>query len=470
MSGKQLEEYHLIKLLKDFDSSLAMSYLSKVRSAMKLIKEKGLFDTLDPIKDGVLIDPIGFRISFREPVFLMLSHPICRLRTKVFYPREIEWEKFFVTHLGMVPIYLPSLNVITVLKLWGEESYTVVSKPFQDELDKGDLLLELLPSSRPAQYSSMNFILQYGASKYKAADELLKPFQKYYRYGFWAFPGRGYTFSSHFLHKRTKITSFMKVTKSLYAVNSIGDYKRIYIEGRSIDCKELDLIGFMFKGPHIYLDHGIKAFAPVDIIEDLEQKKDIRECFLNAIMIELRSELGRLNVLSDITDVGESSFDLTLTLLGLQISQFYFESDRPCYVCNIDELRQNITSLLKEVFKHIKLPATISDRIDNFEIAVRYLYPFLVCDDVRLMMTHPLVMGFLAHQGKLSLLDFSACHLLTDLLNLLEKIHATRRPMDIYLDPRMDMFRGESKRDSMNQLYSIERRIRLYKCLYRSFT
>lgn len=459
-----------MKLLSDFDSGLALSYLAKVKSATQLIEEKGLSGALDPIKDGVLVDPIGFRISLREPTFLMLSHPICRLRTKVPYPREIEWERFFVAHLGMVPIYLVNLNLITVLKLWGEESYTVVSKPFQDELDKGDLLLELLPSSRPAQYSSMNFVLQYGATKYKAADELLAPFQKYYRYGFWAFPGKGYTFSSHFLHRRMKITSFMKVTKSLYTVNSVGNHKRIHIEGRSVDCKELDLVGFTFKGPHVYVVHGIKAFAPVEAIEDLEQKKDIKKCFLNAMMIELRSELGRLNLLSDIIDIGESSFDLTSTLLGLQISQAYSKSDRPCYVCSVDELRKSTVSLLKEVFKHIELPITISDSIDNFEIAFRSLYPLLVFDEVHLMFTHPMVIGFLAQQGRLDLLDFSNRQLLTALLDLLEKIHATKRTMEIYLDARMDMFRGESKRDSMNQLYSIERKIRLYKYLYRSFS
>ncbi|MCP8318003.1 MAG: hypothetical protein H3Z51_14270 [archaeon] len=470
MKIKPLEEYHLMKLLKDFDTVLALSYLAKVKSATQLIEDKGLSGALDPIEDGVLVDPIGFRISLREPAFIMLSHPICRLRAKVPYPKQIEWERYFVAHLAMVPIYLVNLNVITVLKLWGEDSSSVVSKPFQDELDKGDLLLELLPSSQPAQYSSMNFVLQYGATKYKAADELLEPIRKYYRYGFWASPGKGYTFSSHFLHRRSKVTCFMKVTKSLYIVNSVGNNKRIYIEGCSVDCKKLDLIGFTFRDGEIHVVSGIEAFAPVEAIEDLEQKKDIRKCFLNAMMIELRSEHGKLNLLSDIVDIGESSFDLIMTLLGLQISQLYSDSDRPCHVCGVDDLRKSTVSLFKEISKHIDLPVTISDSTDSFGLAFCSLYPFLVVSGKHIMFTHPMVIGFLAQQGKLNLLDFNNCQLLLDLLDLLEKIHATKRQMDIYLDSRMDMFRGISKRDSMNQLYSIERRIQLYKCLYRSFS
>src|SRR6266581_6252602 len=289
MRGKPLEENHLISLLKDFDINLALSYIKGVKSASDMIEEKGLTG-FDEVQDGVLVDPIGFRISFKEPAFIMLSHPICRLRSKVPYPKQIEWERFFVTHLGMVPVYLVNLNIITVLKLWGDDSYLVVSKPFQDELDKGDMLLELHSSSRPVQYSSMNFILQYGAKMYKAADELLEPFQRYYRFLFWAYAGKGYTFSSHFLHRRTKITTLMKVTKSLYTIDAVGDFKRIYVEGRPIDCKELDLVGFSFEDDSIHVVRGIRAFAPADdVIQDLGQKKDVRKCFLNAMMIELRS-------------------------------------------------------------------------------------------------------------------------------------------------------------------------------------
>ena len=158
MKGKPLEEQHLIGLLKNFDTSLALSYLDRVKVASQLADERAL-SGMSAIHDGVLVDPIGFRISLKEPAFVMLSHPICRLRSKVPYPKQIEWERFFVAHLGMVPVYLVNLNVITVLKLWGDDSSMVVSQPFQQELDKGDILLEMASPSRPAQYSSMNFVL-----------------------------------------------------------------------------------------------------------------------------------------------------------------------------------------------------------------------------------------------------------------------------------------------------------------------
>ncbi len=49
--------------------------------------------------------------------------------------------------------------------------------------------------------------------------------------------------------------------------------------------------------------------------------------------------------------------------------------------------------------------------------------------------------------------------LLLDLLNLLEKIDDTHRPIGIFLDHRMDLFRGANKKQSMYELFSIDRRI-----------
>jgi hypothetical protein len=469
MTKKAVEEIHLLYLLKDFDTTLALNYLQKVKTTDELVEERGVSGILNPIMDEMLVDPIGFRLAFREPAFVLLSHPICRLRKKVPYPKQIEWERFFVAHLGMVPIYLVNLNVITVLKLWGDDSSLVVSKPFEEELDKGDMLLELTPFARPAEFSSMNFVLQYGARLNKAPDELLEPFQKYYRYLFWALPGKGYTFSSHFLHRRAKITSFMKITKGLFTITSVGNPRQVFVENHWIDCRELSLAGLTVSDDEIQVVTGIRALVPIDVVEDLEEK-DIKKCFLNAMLIELRSELGKISLLSDVIEIGESMFDLVTTVLGKQVDDIYHSSERPAYICKTDELREDNLELLKELFKHIGLPVTVSDSAHNFGLALRMLYPFLVVDGDRVLFAHPMIISFLARQGKLNLLNFDNRKGLVDLLGLLERIHDAKHEMQIYLDPRMDQFRGINKKAMMDELFSIERRIRLYKCLHESFS
>src|SRR5207248_1458770 len=107
------------------------------------------------------------------------------------------------------------------------------------------------------------------------------------------------------------------------------------------------------------------------------------KCFLNAILIELRSGTWKSNLLSEIAEIGESSFDLTSTLIGMQIDLLYHESDRPAYVCTVEELRKRTTSAFRELFRHIELPMTLSDSVDHFGLALGSLYPFVVVDEDR---------------------------------------------------------------------------------------
>lgn len=128
----------------------------------------------------------------------------------------------------------------------------------------------------------------------------------------------------------------------------------------------------------------IRTLVPIDVVEDLE-KKDIKKCFLNAMLIELRSELGRISLLSDVVEIGESMFDLVTTVLGKQVDDLYHSSERPAYICKTDELREDNLELLKQLFKHIGLPITVSDSAHNFELALRMLYPFMVADRDRVL-------------------------------------------------------------------------------------
>lgn len=275
--------------------------------------------------------------------------------------------------------------------------------------------------------------------------------------------------SSHFLHRVTKITSFMKVTKSLYTIGSTGYSRTIYVEGRPIPCKDVWLTGFGFSGKGIQVSCNIHAMVPEDILQEI-QLKNQGEVFLNAMMTELTSERGTINLLSNVVDIGENSYDLTETLMGLVAAQLYHQNERPTYVCEAKDLRERTVQYLTELFKNVRLPVTLADSIDCFDLALRFLYPFVIIDGDKVYYTHPLIIGFLARQGKLDLLNYSGSALLIELVKLMEKIHDTiGSDMPIYTDPTMDAFRGTSKRSSIDELFSIQRRIVLYKTLHRAF-
>ena len=175
MSGI-FEESRLISLLREFDASLALSYLEKLRKFKEEAEKKDFLHLFIPITDPSLTEPIAFRIEFSEPILVMLSHPLCRMHARIYYPIEFEWERFYVTQLGMLPVYLVDLNIITLIKFWAEASQQASPQTLTRVLSGEAKCMKLSPTIRSIHYSTMNFIIPFGASLWKMPeimDEIL---------------------------------------------------------------------------------------------------------------------------------------------------------------------------------------------------------------------------------------------------------------------------------------------------------
>lgn len=170
---------------------------------------------------------IGLRCKFKIPVYILLSHPICKFRSQRNYQLQ---EPYFISRLGLVPVFFSSLNQMTVMKLWGNRAGEFFN-PSNAPLSETNLACWEFPvSDKPVEYSSLNFIEQNGSQPEDAGNYFTTIFEKYLRLGYWAFPRRDFAPSSHFLFSRDKISSFIKVSKSLFLVEKIGGPQIITIE------------------------------------------------------------------------------------------------------------------------------------------------------------------------------------------------------------------------------------------------
>lgn len=469
MSPRIFEENRLINVLTNFDKRLSLSYLDRMSRFNDLIENADINTSIQWIEDKSLAKPIAIRTKFSERLFVMLSHPICRMHMKIHYPIEFRWERFFVTQLGLLPVYSPSLNSITLVKFWADAAEQSTAQALSMILNRGSVFMELRPSSRPVQYSTMNFLLTYGSDLYQVPKNVEELLRKYLVYSFWLDPRPGFSFSSHFLHTRGSIRYFLKVSKSLCLIDEFGRQKKLNISGRNIKVDRIKARVLVKRNGRFYFQ-PVRAFLPVDVTLELKSHSDIKKTFLNAMLMEVRDKTNVIELLSVLVDIGASYYELVQTTIAYVLMAHYNSTDNFAYMCNINELRSNFKDMLLQVGRHVKLPFTVSDLIENvFDLAQRSLHPMIVISKDEIYYLHPLLIGFLCDKNRLDLASRNQTESMVLLLKFLEKIRKNVHHMELYLDESLELFRGYSKNDMITELVSITRKIRFFKLLREAF-
>jgi hypothetical protein len=477
------EENRLIDLLRIFDAEFMLSYLERLRKFRKEAEDKGLLRSLISIRDLTSPEPIAFRAKFSEPILVMLSHPLCRMCAKIHYPIEFEWERFYVTQLGMLPTYFVDLNLITLIKFWGEAAEQAHPQALKQFLTGEAIGMKLSPATtKGIHYSTMNFIIPFGADLRKtprAIDEIMR---HYLAYSLWLSPKPGFSLSTHLLHSKASIGCVLKVAKTLCSIGKVNGQTSIQVLNRSIKAHKVDIQMLVEKDcSPTFMKRDV--YVPDDIMNELQSAQQgqisLKESFLNAIILEAREGARSLELLSVISDIGASYFELARTLIAYILAKIYNYHDRIAYICSVDELRIAFNKMLEKVGRHIKLPHTASDEVLNvFDLALESLYPIFTTKEGKgnresaVYYLHPLVFSFLYSRGYLDLLQKESDENINEFLTFLEKI-SHRAPyipyMELYLDKTLDMFRGESRRELLSKLSELIRKIELSKLLQRSF-
>jgi len=472
------EENRLINLLREFDTDLTLSYLQKTKKLNDELENANLIDYFTAIKDPTLADPIAFRLEFSEPIFVLLSHPLCRMHARMLYPIEFEWERFYVTQLGILPVFFLDLNTITIIKFWSEAAEQVSSQALSVILGKEAACMELSPGKRNIPYSSMNFIIAFGADLWKtrgSADEVLR---NYLKYAYWTNPKPGFCFSTHFLHTRASIKYVLKVAKTLCLVDEIDGYARIQILNRTMHARKVR-IKILAEKDGAFFFMRREAYVPNDVLNELlqTQEKDnieLHESFLNAVVLEIREKKGSFELLSVLSDIGASYFELAQTMIGYVLMRIFDSGDKVAKVCDIKELKASFEDLLGQVGKYIRLPPTLSERIEGaFDFALKSLYPIFIYENNTIYFLHPLFFSYFHSKPALDFLfrDEGKGQLVR-FLNFVEKVNSEATYMELYLDETLDMLSqlcGEYKKEVLIKLLSLIRRIKISKLLRRCF-
>lgn len=474
MSGI-FEENRIIGLLTKFDRNLSLNYLQKVRKFKEELEEIGLIDFLTPIKDPTLADPIGFRLEFSYPILVMLSHPLCRMHTRILYPIEFEWERFYVTQLGMLPVFFVDLNTITLIKFWSEAASQVSPQVLRSILGKEANCMELRPKTRKIRYSTMNFLIAFGADLWKTKGDIDEIMRNYMKYSYWTTPKPGFSFSTHLLHTKASIRYVVKVAKTLCLIDKISSPTRFKIWNRIIKAHKIRIRMLTERdGTFFFLKR--EAYLPDDVLKELlsieeREKISIRESFLSAIVLEIKEKRRSFELLSIISDIGASYFELAQTLIAYTLMKTFNLSDNIAFICDREQLKTSFKNFLTQIGRYIKLPFTISEKIVNvFDIALQSLYPLFVVEKEDIYFLHPTVFNYLRAKSQFaSISQIKDKEKLIKILTFLEKINAKVPFTKLYLDETLEMFRGESKGKLLSEFFSLVRRIKIAKLLQRCF-
>lgn len=459
-------EQHLSLLLKSFSRNMYLSYVNKTdRIINKCINEENYSD-VERIRTPDGAGDIGFRIKFDYPVYITLSHPICRFRSHRNYPVR---ERLFIANLGLVPVFFSSLNEMTVLKLWGfraEEFFNPANSPLADTEIK---CWEMPEASSPLDYSSMNFIRQNGSEPVEASSRITEIFEKYFRLGYWSFPRRGFSPSTHFLHGRTRISSQVKISKSLYVIDEIDKKSNLLeLEGKNIEAVRVKL-GGLAQGENGYYFAYFPAYIDTEIANKMLQRENLSSSFVNGIVSEvLCPGRPRLSLMTVVADYGESYFDIIASLIGIIADKKYDEMNTVSEIGTVDQLREEVYNLYLDIHKKIKVDRTLSEIISNsFDIALDSMFPILIVSENRkVMMIHPLVWGFLKKYNLVMQNEKEQKEILIHLLSIMN-LQKTTGFSNLFLSDGAEYFssRGINKYQFIRSILKLVKDIRLCKMM-----
>lgn len=459
-----VQEQHLVKLLNDFNRNIYLDCVIKAEKLASECSDHNLFPSIDLVKtpDGAGI--IAFRVSFSFPIFLLLSHPICRFRSHRNYPLQ---ERFFA-NLGLVPVFSPTLDMMTVLKLWGNRAHSFFNPTNSPLSSTEQVCWELPATSNPSQFSSMNFLVQNSSEPVLVGNQLSQILEKYFALWYWSFPEPGFASSAHFLHGSVAISSQVKISKSLYIIEKIGNVTQFSLEGKIMEGAWVRMRGLARR-------NGNYQFMPFDAVVDMEitnqflSKQKLKESIVNGIVSEIKHRSGKQMLMYVVAEYVESSYDLITALIGIVANERYYSSHSLCEICTLDQLREDVYELYFDVRRDLDISTTVSDSMQNlFGWALRFMFPVIITEDQKVFFVHPLIWGFL-QRWKIAVDDDEELkRVVLSVLSLLQLTEA-KNFTKLYLDSNADYLsaKGGRKHEIVRSIFQLAKEVRLAKTIKR---
>lgn len=393
-------EIKLIRLLESFNPNLAEDYLGAVKSFHREVEKHGSSVYTKRIswlkKFG---EPFAFIAYFDEPLFLVLSHPISRFaRARQYSILNNECKLCF--DLALVPAYLGSLNIYTIVRLWSDGARKFFS-PTATPLSETQEYWSLHPTRAGAELSSMNFLLKRHADIRFSSKYIQRLMKDYFAYFFWSFPRRGFSGCPHFIHDRDNIRTLFKVTKTIYSIS--GFYDDSLLIGRNrMAVKKVAVSGLVLDdlNPRFTRTHPILTS---DILTDIKELKG-RRFFINGVVSEFRRRgETRFNTLTVVAEYGVNHVELFMALIGMVIWTRFKNSKTLSHIGALEEIRADTVKIFKFLTKHIRFDKSFADLIeDPFRYALKQLSPIALVDNGNIYFCHPYLFSALEKYGLLT--------------------------------------------------------------------
>ncbi len=420
------------RLLQAFDKGMYYDYSQKTRLFHEEYK-KGTNDlpSIKFVEDEIVTGGKvpAYYVEFNEPVYITITNPLSMFRNHSGRFAGKKGSEHFFFQYGLIPVYFASMNTMSMLKLYQTRAAKIFdpSSNFFDDMKCIELSNKKgYENPNPVKFSSMN-IIEQSTAKENLAEETISNwfYQKYFKYGFWLQPRRGFTPSTH-IEFGKKMNAVFKLSKSIYVIDKLGAKEKISISGNEIEVYNADVRGVWVDTLHFGFPFKTKIEA--SIFDKLTEKEHSEISLLNGILMEIRNN----------ESIVERKFEKILTVsAGNMLSYFdmiQLASGMLCYrtcrdmniisrLSNAKGFQENVERICKDWMRELKFTGSLSDKIDNiFQTATDMLFPMLIIDNSSAYFTNPIIVGFLKKWNLIVNNVETQKSILLLLLPLLEKI------------------------------------------------
>jgi hypothetical protein len=427
-SPASAKEYRIFSLLQTQFPGMAKSYRENITAISNTMDASplGSMPSLHWYSDEA--GRLFFRVNLDLPALFVLSEPVSRFQAYRQYVMRLDEERSYYADLALIPCYFGNFNRITCVDLYGSQAAKYFA-PEARPLEGGHEVVWRLdpPSSTPAQFSSMNFVLKWASRDTEVSDTVRAVLSRYFQFSFWMTPKPGFTSNAHIIHSRDNISRIMKVAKSLYVVRKVGEPHPERISPYHTAIVQDVELGVVNRGGRFMT---FSTYLAKDIVERLQSEADPSKgnLMINGLVYEFKDKVvrhsGSLSLLSVIADFLPTDHELFTSLVGLSATEL-FEENRETFgeIGTTEALRERIAERYRLYSPRIEFASTLLSKMDNpFDYLVDSLFPLLVRKDGRVYFVHPIILSALIKLGIEDVIDRSDSTTLVTFIQLLQKM------------------------------------------------
>ncbi len=336
----------------------------------------------------------SFRYNSDLPAILYISKSLSRFGKMLPYVVPVGQKRSYFAAHGMRPAYFFNLNRICCLELWGQRAadvFSPTSRPFLE----GDEITRYYDTNRgnPLQFSSLNFVLGWGAPDVPAMPEVRKIVADYFNYAFWSFPKPGFSSNAHIFYSHDDVHSIIKVAKGIYRVRGIGKKRSERLAPdhyRYLRRADLEIVS----------KKTCPVISPI-ISDDIAQEisdgyTDCKNVLINGLIYDYSDKVhpsGGLKLLSVISEFLPTNSELIKTLAGISASETFRHNESSCgLIGSFRDLKKDVCRRYAPYGRLAFTSTSMSDALGRgLDSIIEDLFPIIIQHEDDIYYIHPMI-------------------------------------------------------------------------------